>query len=159
MMIAFLVLLGVSVAMIAVLVAALLVRRRSVKGRRGAFKGKLRVVEGEVEGVSEEWKPGYGYWAHDVLVWAGGPSLVRTTVIPVNGTDAAGIHGGTGEVSGLGKSPIVAPLLTNHRGRLQLATAEEDRDLALGPFARTSSVGSLVRARSPVPGEEDWNTN
>jgi hypothetical protein len=150
MIIALLVLIGVNLALILLLVGVLLLRRHSVKSRRGVFKGKLRVVEGEVEGVSENWTSGYGYWVHDVLVWARGPSLLRTTLIPVDGTDAAGIHCGAGEVSRLGKSPIVAPLLSDDRSRLELASAAEDRDLALGPFALTSSVGSLVRARVPA---------
>jgi hypothetical protein len=152
---AVLILLGVNLAVILLVVFTLLRRRRSITGRRDAFKGKLRVVEGEVEGVSAKWIPGYGHWVHDVLVWNKAPWLLQTALIPVDGTDASGIRAGT--VSNLGKRPIVAPLLSDRHSRLELATAEEDRDAALGPFAHRSSVGSLVRARTANGGPGDWN--
>jgi hypothetical protein len=139
---ALLVLLAVSVAV----VTAALLRRRAVTGRRGAFKAKIRVLEGEIDGLSGEWKTGYGHWVRDVLVWTTAPLLVRTRLIPVDGTDASGIHA-NGIVAGLGKRSIVAPLVSDRYTRLELAAAAEDRDLALGPFARTCEVGSLVRAR------------
>jgi hypothetical protein len=88
------------------------------------------------------------------------PFLWRTMVIPVDGTDVSGIHGANGSVSRLGRHPIVTPLLSDHRSRLELATSEEDRDLVLGPFAGASAIGALVRARfefsdpdEPYPGE------
>lgn len=154
MSIALLVLLIVDLAVILALLVVLLRRRRAVTGRRGVFKGKLRVAEGELEGLSTHWTSGYGHWVRDVLVWDVAPFLMRTRLIPVDGTDASGIHAGKGDLNGLGKRPIVAPLLVGHHQRLELAASEEDRDLALGPFALASAVGSLVRSR-PALGELD----
>jgi hypothetical protein len=144
-------LLGVDIVVIVALVGAILAHRRSVKGRRGSFKGKLRVAEGELDGFSAKWTSGYGYWVRDVLVWNRTPFLFPTRLIGVDGTDASGIHPAiNGELKGLGKRALVAPLLAGRRSRLELATSDEDRELALGPFARTSAVGSLVRARFPT---------
>ena len=123
-----------------------LLRRRSVKSRPGAFKGRVRVIEGAHEGLSREWRAGYGYWARDVLVWNSSPFLLRTRLIPIDGTDASGIHA-NGPLGGAGGRSIVAPLITARRSRLELAAAEQDRDVALGPFAGPCEVGSLVRAR------------
>jgi hypothetical protein len=149
-MTAFVILLLVDLAAVIVLTAVYMQRRRCVTGRRGAFKGKLRVVEGEIPGLSSSWSAGYGHWVRDVLVWEKAPLLWRTKAIPVDGTDVSGIHGANGSVSRLGKRPIVTPLLSDHRSRLELATSEEDRDLVLGPFAGASAIGALVRARFAV---------
>lgn len=151
---------GVDVVVIVALIVAVVLRRRSVKGRRGSFKGKLRVAEGELDGFSSRWKGGYGHWIRDVLVWNKAPLLFGTKLIAVDGTDASGIHpAANGEVRGLGKHPVVAPLLADHRSRLELATADEDQELALGPFARTSAVGSLVRAQLGTADRDDLNDN
>jgi hypothetical protein len=143
-------LLLVDLAAIIVLTALYMRRRRCVTGRRGAFKGKLRVVEGEVPGLSSHWNTGYGHWVRDVLVWDMAPFLWGTKLIPVDGTDVSGIHGANGSVARLGRHPIVTPLLSDDRSRLELATSEEDRDLVLGPFAGASAIGALVRARFEV---------
>lgn len=140
----------VDLAALTVLTAAYIRRRQCVTGRRGAFKGKLRVVEGELPGLSSSWTTGYGHWVRDVLVWDMAPLLWRTKLIPVDGTDVSGIHGANGSVSRLGRHPIVTPLLSDHRSRLELATSEEDRDLVLGPFAGSSAIGALVRSRFEV---------
>lgn len=150
MTIALVILLLVDLAAVIALTAVYLRRRRSVTGRRGAFKGKLRVVEGEVAGLTSSWSTGYGHWVRDVLVWDVAPFLWRTRVIAVDGTDVSGIHGANGSVSQLGRRPIVTPLLSDHRSRLELATSEEDRDLVLGPFAGAAPIGALVRARFDV---------
>ena len=149
-MTAFVILLLVDLAAVIVLTAAYLRRRRCITGRRGAFKGMLRVVEGDVPGLSAHWKRGYGHWVRDVLVWDLAPLLWRTKLIAVDGTDVSGIHGANGSVSRLGRQPIVTPLISDHHSRLELATAEEDRDLVLGPFAGSSAIGALVRARFDV---------
>jgi hypothetical protein len=161
MTVALVILLLVDLAALIVLTAAYMRRRGCVTGRRGAFKGKLRVVEGEVPGLSSNWSTGYGHWVRDVLVWDMAPFLWRTRVIPVDGTDVSGIHGANGSVSRLGRHPIVTPLLSDHRSRLELATSREDRDLVLGPFAGASAIGALVRARLDVndPDERYPNDN
>src|SRR5262245_45555672 len=160
-MTAFVILLLVDLAAVIALTAVYMRRRRCVTGRRGAFKAKLRVVEGEVPGLSPEWKTGYGHWVRDVLVWDAAPFLWRTKLIPVDGTDVSGIHGANGSVSRLGRHPIVTPLISDYHSRLELATSEEDRDLVLGPFAGSSAIGALVRARFDVsdPDRHDPDDN
>ena len=149
-MTAVVILLLVDLAAVVALTAAYMRRRQCVTGRRGAFKGKLRVVDGEVPGLSTSWKTGYGHWVRDVLVWDTAPFLWRTKVIPVDGTDVSGIHGANGSISRLGRHPIVTPLISEHHSRLELVTSEEDQDLVLGPFAGSSAIGALVRARFEV---------
>jgi len=144
------ILLLVDLAAVVALTAVYMRRRQCVTGRRGAFKGKLRVVDGEVPGLSTRWKTGYCHWVRDVLVWDTAPFLWRTKVIPVDGTDVSGIHGANGSISRLGRRPIVTPLISEHHSRLELATSEEDQDLVLGPFAGSSAIGALVRARFEV---------
>ena len=144
------ILLLVDLAAVVALTAAYMRRRQCVTGRRGAFKGKLRVVDGEIPGLSASWKAGYGHWVRDVLVWDTAPFLWRTKVIPVDGTDVSGIHGANGSISRLGRRPIVTPLISEHHSRLELVTSEEDQDLVLGPFAGSSAIGALVRARFEV---------
>jgi hypothetical protein len=144
------ILLLVDLAAVVALTAAYMRRRQCVTGRRGAFKCKLRVVDGEVHGLSARWKTGYGHWVRDVLVWDTAPFLWRTKVIPVDGTDVSGIHGANGSISRLGRHPIVTPLISEHHSRLELVTSEEDQDLVLGPFAGSSAIGALVRARFEV---------
>ena len=63
------------------------------------------------------------------------------------------------DLQGLGKRPVVAPLLVGRQERLELAASEEDRDLALGPFALASAVGSLVRSRSVPEGLDERYQN
>jgi hypothetical protein len=162
MMTALVILLLVDLAVVIVLTAVYMRRRQCVTGRRGAFKGKLRVVEGEVPGLSTHWRTGYGHWVRDVLVWDTAPFLWPTKVIPVHGTDVSGIHGANGSMSRLGRRPFVTPLLSDRHSRLELATSEDDRDLVLGPFAGSSAIGALVRARfevgdpdRPYP-DENW---
>jgi hypothetical protein len=157
MAIALLALIGVDLWLILVLAVATIHRRRTVIGRRGAFKGKLRVAEGELEGFSPKWTSGYGHWARDVLVWNPTPFMVRTATIPVNGSDTSAIR--QAGVKGLGRHPLVVPLVAEHRVRLELAAAEEDRELVLGPFAQTSAVGSLVPARMVVGADYYPNDN
>lgn len=159
MIIALLALLGVDLVVILALLGAMLYRRRTVKGRRGAFKGKLRVAEGELEGFSSDWKTGYGHWVRDVLVWNPAPFFFRTQLVPIDGTDTSGIQTATGRIKGVGKRPVVVPLLGENRRRFELATADDDHDLALAPFVRTSAIGSLVRARSAVGGPDYVNDN
>jgi hypothetical protein len=45
---------------------------------------------------------------------------------------------------------MVTPLISEHRSRLELVTSEEDQDLVLGPFAGSSAIGALVRARFEI---------
>jgi hypothetical protein len=144
------ILLLVDLAAVVGLTAAYMRRRQCITGRRGAFKGKLRVVDGEVPGLSASWKTGYGHWVRDVLVWDTAPFLWRTKVIPVDGTDVSGIHGANGSISRLGRRPMVTPLISEHHSRLELVTSEEDQDLVLGPFAGSSAIGALVRARFQI---------
>jgi hypothetical protein len=147
MMVALIVLAVVVLGLVLALAALLVPRRRAVKARRGTFRGRLRVLEGEVEGLSTGWRDGYGCWARDVLVWEEAPLFLRTRLIPVEGADASGIRTvANGGRNGLGRNPVAVRLLAGDRSRLELAISDDDRVKALGPFARTTAVGSLVTA-------------
>jgi hypothetical protein len=150
-----LVVLSVLVGTAALVVAAVVIRRRSVRSGPGAFRARIRVSEGAVEGLSRDWRDGYGRWVRDVLVWDSAPFLFQTRLIPVEGVDTSGIHGATtADASHLGKDPVVLPFVTEDHGHLEIVVSASDRDPALGPFARAAAVGSLVRGRLS-PGRAD----
>jgi hypothetical protein len=82
MLIALLAVLGVDLAVIAVLLAFVASRKRWVKRQTGAFRGVIRVSSGEIDGLRAKWGRGYGRWVRDVLVWTKGPFLLRNPAEP-----------------------------------------------------------------------------
>src|SRR6266508_3004502 len=77
--------LGVPLWLVAGALSAGLLSRRSFRRAPGVFKSKLRLRQGKIHGLDDSWPrvPGYGLWAHDVLIVHTGLALVRNTVYPV----------------------------------------------------------------------------
>ena len=92
MLIAFLVVLGVDLAIIVGFVVLVVGRRRWVKRQPGVFSGAIRVTSGEVEGLAPKWKRGYGRWVRDVLVWTKTPFYFRNELVPVDGVTRSEEH-------------------------------------------------------------------
>jgi hypothetical protein len=150
MLIALLAVLGVDLAILAVVVAVLLSRRAWVCHQRGAFKGMIRVAEGEVPGLRPKWKRGFGRWVGDVLVWAKAPSLFRNEFVQADRL-AAGARETVpaDKVKRLGSGPVIVAVAADG-ARIEIATTAADQERALGAF--TEATGKhATRSRTPTP--------
>jgi hypothetical protein len=127
MLIALLLFLGVSLAVVVALLLTILARRRWVGRQPGAFKGAVRVAEGHFDGLGSKWRKGYGRSGDGVLVWTKGPFLFQKVSVPTE--RMAEIRAAkAGEVKRLGNAPIVAEL-TTEGASVWLAAHGEDRGL------------------------------
>ena len=127
MLIAFLVVLGVDLAIIVGFVVLVVGRRRWVKRQPGVFSGAIRVTSGEVEGLAPKWKRGYGRWVRDVLVWTKTPFYFRNELVPVDGVtgERAARHG---EVKRLGDEPAVVEFASG-KDKVEVAARAEHQAL------------------------------
>lgn len=129
MLIALLAVLGVDLIVIVAIAAFVIGRHRWVKRQPGAFRGAIRVETGELDGLGEKWRPGYGHWVHDVLVWTKGPLLLSNHIMATDAVDeerAASLD----EVKRLGDEPVAATLRIGE-ATAELAARREDRELLL----------------------------
>jgi hypothetical protein len=133
MIIALLVLLGVDLIVVVAFGAVVIGRRRWLKHQPGDFHGAIRVAVGDVDGFGSKWKRGHGRWVRDVLVWSKAPLLIRNELVPMDRL-AGERKAKPGEIKRLGDSPVVVDLATNG-ATVQIATKDEDHELAIGPLA------------------------
>ena len=150
MLAALLAVLGVDLIVIVVLIALVLLRKRWVKRQPGAFSGAIRAADGEIDGLRPKWSRGYGRWVRDVLVWTKAPELLRNEILATDGLDEqrpARDH----EVKRLGDNPVVIRVRMGS-ATVEIATREEDRELAVGPYSRSGegSVAARAGAHSPA---------
>ena len=132
MLIALLAFLGVDLIVLVALVVGLIARRRWLKRQPGDFRGAIRVADGEVDGLGPKCRRGHGRWVRDVLVWSKAPLLLGNELVPIDGV-AGERNAEPGEAKRLGDSPVVVDLTTNG-ATVQVATKQENRELALGPL-------------------------
>src|SRR3954471_5624777 len=106
MLLALLALLGVNLIVVVALLGMVLTRKRWVKHQPDAFRGAIRVTSGEVDGLSVNWRRGYGRWVRDILVWTKAPFLFWNEVLA---TDRLGENRPTAaeHVKRLGDHPLV----------------------------------------------------
>ncbi|HEV2929513.1 MAG TPA: hypothetical protein VGW74_12535 [Propionibacteriaceae bacterium] len=150
MVIALLAVLGVDLIVIVVLLGVLLSRRRWVSRQPDAFKGAIRVVDGEVSGLGPKWKRGYGRRVRDVLVWTKAPALFRNELVAVDGLGDAERAAEPGEVKRLGSDPVIVPLAADGGARVEVATAADSRERALGPMVAPAPSPSEVVREPPA---------
>ena len=143
MLVALLAVLGVDLVVIVVLLAAVLSRRRWVSHQSGAFKGAIRAVQGDVPGLKAKWRRGYGRWVGQVLVWTKAPFLFRNELVVAEAPAGEARAARPGEVKRLGKHPAVVPVAVDGSARIEIATSEDGRERACGPF--TAAPGTGVR--------------
>jgi hypothetical protein len=136
MVVALLVVLGVDLVVVVVLGAGVVSRKRWVRSQPGAFEGAIHVTEGEVHGLKPAWSHGYGRWVHDVLVWSRAPLYFRNEVLAVDAIIARRAAA-SGEIKKLGDAPTVVRL-TVAEATVELAAAEENDELLLGPYPETT---------------------
>ena len=132
MLIALLAVLGVDLIVIVALVVFVVAHKRWVMGRPGAFPGVIRVASGDVDGLRPTWSRGAGRWVRDVLVWTKAPLLFRTESLPTDGVEEQR-PAGNDEVKRLGDHPVVIRL-TAGRATVEVAAADDHRDLLVGPY-------------------------
>ena len=144
MLIALLALLGVDLIVIVALVAVLLTRKRWVKRQPGAFRGAIRVSDGEIDGLSPNWKRGYGRWVRDVLVWTKAPFLFRNELVVVDSLDGQR-PAEPDELKRL-DDPIVARVRAG-AATVEVAAQSDDAELLLGRYREADGNLSDVRER------------
>src|SRR4051812_40628115 len=132
MLIALLAILGVDLAVIAVLLAFVLSRKRWVTHQPGSFRGVIRVSSGEVDGVRSKWGRGYGRWVRDVLVWTKAPFLFRNELVAADGLDGQR-PSDPDEIKRLGDNAVVIRLRAG-TAAVEVAARGENRGLLLGPY-------------------------
>jgi len=132
MLIAVLALLGIDLIVIVVFLGFVLGRKRWVRRQPGAFKGAIRLADGELEGISPQWRRGYGHWVRDVFVWTKGPFLYRNELVPADGIEEQR-PAASGEVKRLGDNPTVTRVKVGG-AVIEVATQAEDAERMLGPF-------------------------
>ena len=129
--------LGVPVWIVVGVLAAGLWSRRAFKRSAGAFPAKLRAVAGEVPGGKTSWprSAAHARWVHDVLLVHRGFALVRSEALPVESAAGSLVKGDPGEITGLGRSPVVLALTLDGGATLELAGPSQDSDAVVGPYA------------------------
>jgi hypothetical protein len=132
MLIALLAVLGVDLIVIVVFLGFVVARRRWVSRQPGVFRGAVRVSSGNIDGLSPQWRRGYGRWVGDVIVWTKGPFLFRNELVPADGMDEER-PARPGEVKRLGDHPVVARLKAGG-ATVEVAAGGDDRALLVGPF-------------------------
>lgn len=143
-------LLGAPLWIVLTLAGVVIWRSRWVRRRPGSFKCAVRRVSDEVPDaivdVPTKFKLGYGLWVSDVFIWEKGRATFRDVLLPVDGIDEGGIRSAKPEeVKGLGADPVIATLIAQSGGKMEVAAQAEDRDLALGPFRKQAGEGTEGR--------------
>ncbi|MCM2416711.1 hypothetical protein [Streptomyces sp. RKAG293] len=134
MLIALLAVLGVDLIVIVAFLAVVLARRRWVTRQPDVFKGAIRVVDGDAPGLSTKWRRGYGLWVRDVLVWEKKPFLFRGAFVLPDALTGPAREAEKGEVKRLGKNVVVTPMVIEGGARIDLASANDDREQVYGPL-------------------------
>src|SRR3954451_18946808 len=142
MLIALLAILGVDLAVVAVLLVFVLSRKRWVKRQAGSFRGAIRLSSGEIDGLPSKWRRGYGHWVRDVLVWTKAPFFFRNELVATDGLDEER-PAVPDEVKRLGKHPAVVQLRIGG-ATVEVAAHGDESELLLGPYGK--SVGAAVAA-------------
>ena len=132
MLIALLIVLGVSLAVVVVIAAIVFGRKRWLKRQPGEFTGAIRVSSGDLDGLGPKWTHGSGRWVRDVLVWNKAPLLFRTELVPVDHL-AGEQPAHAGKVRRLGDKPAVIEFVSGG-AKLEVAAKAEHRARMMGPF-------------------------
>ena len=128
MLIAFLVVLGVDLAIIVGFVVLVVGRRRWVKRQARRVLGRDSRHKRRCRGSAPRWKRGYGRWVRDVLVWTKTPFYFRNELVPVDGVtgERAARHG---EVKRLkGDEPAVVEFASG-KDKVEVAARAEHQAL------------------------------
>lgn len=132
MLAALLVVLGVNLAVVAVLLVGVVGRRRWVSHQPGAFRGIARFTSSDLHQKGTRPHRGYGRWVSGVLVWCHTPLLLRNTLAPVDRVETTAKA--AGRVRRMGESPQVVTLASGD-ARIAITVRQEDQERAMAAFA------------------------
>jgi hypothetical protein len=118
--------------------------RRDFVAASGTFRCKVRSRSTAVHGIPSTWarRPLHALWVHDVLVLRRGLVRPRVWYLPVRMADGDLVELNPRRVRGLGRRPVSVRVLLDDREEIELAAADRDRSLLVGPFIAVA-VGSL----------------
>jgi hypothetical protein len=125
--------------------------RRDFVSAPGVFRCNLRLRSEYLPGIAPTWAkwPCHALWVHDVLVIRRG--LLRPTLwyLPVHMADGGLTELNPRCVRGLGRRPVSVKVVLDDNHEVELASADSDRPLLVGPFVAVA-VGGLPG--DPTPG-------
>ena len=132
--------LGIPLWLIAVGILGSLWNRRQVKNTSGVFACKLRASSGDVPGIGGKFSrmSSYALWVHDVLIVYSGLPLAKSKPYPVVKAEAPLAAADTDEVKRLGEQPQLLTLRLDDDASLEVAAAQGDSKLLLGPFEQVA---------------------
>src|SRR4051794_20036676 len=148
MLIALLAILGVDLAVVAVLLVFVLSRKRWVKRQAGSFRGAIRLSSGEIDGLPSKWRRGYGRWVRDVLIWTKAPFFFRNEFVATDDLEQQR-PAVPGEVKRLGDRPIVARLRIDD-ATVEIAAHHHEGEFLLGPYGDPMDAAMPVEPTTPV---------
>jgi len=128
--------------------------RRDFVATPGVFRCQVRLRSDHLPGISSNWArwPQHAWcvqhalWVHDVLVVRRGLVRARLWHLPVRTAEGDLVEVCARRVRGLGRRPVSVTLLLDDRQEIELAAADRDRSLLVGPF--------IVVAVRSVPGDD-----
>lgn len=134
---AFLALIGIPLWLVAGGLFWTLWHRRSVVHTADVFACKARASSGDVAGLGKKFPrvSKYSWWVQTVLVVHTGASLNRSHLFPVAAAVGPLAAADTDGVRRLGDKPQLLTLRLDDGGVIEIAAAQGDSQLLLGPFA------------------------
>jgi hypothetical protein len=126
---------GVPLWLCAIALLTLVFRNRSLRKRAGNLPVRMRPEAGK------RWRPGHAIWVSDVFVWRGSPAAWKEELLRVTGASvrSAADHERR-QLHRIGEDPVIASLVLDGGGTLDVAArSEHTRDL-LGPFRGGSAA-------------------
>lgn len=104
--------------------------------RDNRFRCKIRLTRGWVPGFDTTWSKRVirAEWVRDVLLVFRGRAFVRTEGLPVARAEGAVRHLRGGELSRLGRDPVVLDLILDDGARIQIAAPASAQALVCGPY-------------------------
>jgi hypothetical protein len=118
------------------LIFALIRRRNRIVRAEGMFRCKVRLVEGRTGGVlGNQWprRPGYGIWAHDVLLVHRGLALTEIVALVCRSAHGT-VTGRPTRIPGMGATPHVLRLQLDDRTVVEVAALRGERENLAGPY-------------------------
>ena len=114
----------------------------------GTFRCRVRAVAGSPVGWRARSSSGRAraVWIHDVLMVQSGWLFPRVVALPVRLPEDSIREAEPGEVTGLGRAPMVIELRLDDGPLMTVAAADRDRTLLAGPFL-AAAVATLKLRR------------
>jgi hypothetical protein len=128
--------------------------RRDFVAAPGVFRCNLRLRSNHLPGIAPTWarRRHHALWVHDVLIIRRGLLRPRLRYLPVRMAEGDLVALDPRRVRGLGRHPVSVIVLLDDNQAIELAAADRDRTLLVGPFvaiAVGSFPGDTASGRGP----------